>query len=309
LTFDLVGVGNPVYDIIESPVAKTRGRVLSGCSTNACLAARKLGMSKVGLIGAVGKDYLDTFLSDMKRYGIATELNATSPETGGFRLIYDTSGDRTLEVLGVAQRITSKNIPENFLDAKYVLLGPILGEVDLELVQFLKSSSNCKLFLDPQGLVRVVQENGKVIHNCDRSSFRKVAELVDFIKPNEPESQTITRAKDPIDALRHLRGFGTPVCMITLAERGSLVLENSEFYRIPAYRTNAVDPTGAGDVYAGAFLVNYSGARNLVDSALFASAAASIMVEQIGPDFQMAVENVMKRKDLIRGRVLAERFA
>ena len=46
--FDLVGIGNPVYDMIITPSVKTDGRVLSGCSTNACLAAKRLGLRKVG---------------------------------------------------------------------------------------------------------------------------------------------------------------------------------------------------------------------------------------------------------------------
>ena len=46
-----------MYDEIITPYIQTKGRVLSGCSTNACLAAKKLGLSKVALIGCIGRDY------------------------------------------------------------------------------------------------------------------------------------------------------------------------------------------------------------------------------------------------------------
>jgi len=51
--YDLVAIGNPVYDEIITPYVRTEGRVLSGCSTNACLAAKKLGLENVALIGCV----------------------------------------------------------------------------------------------------------------------------------------------------------------------------------------------------------------------------------------------------------------
>src|SRR5512147_2983570 len=68
--FDLVCIGNPVYDEIITPHIRTEGRVLSGCSTNACLAARKLGVSKVGFVGCIGRDRETDFRQSMDKYGI-----------------------------------------------------------------------------------------------------------------------------------------------------------------------------------------------------------------------------------------------
>jgi sugar/nucleoside kinase (ribokinase family) len=309
LTFDLVGIGNPVYDMIETPSVKTDGRVLSGCSTNACLTARKLGMNKVGLIGRIGRDFGVKFDDDMKKYGIEVAKDQLTGETGGFRLIYDEHGDRTLDVLGVAGPITPRNVPERFLDASFFVIGPILGEVDLGLVEFLRSSSSAKLFLDPQGLLRVIGADRRIIHTCDREVFRKVVGLVDFIKPNEPESQTITGKMDPVQAIKQLSQMGPAVPIVTLAEKGSILLNGGELARIPAYPTKAIDPTGAGDTYAGSFITEYARTKDLVESALFASAASSIMVEQVGPDFVLQAKAVRERKESIRGRLVIDRLA
>jgi sugar/nucleoside kinase (ribokinase family) len=308
LTFDLIGIGNPVYDIIVTPWAKTDGRVLSGCSTNACLAGKRLGLKNVGLVGCIGPDFEDRFRQDMENYGIEVTLDSLGGQTGGFRLNYDVRGDRTLDVLGAADRITPKNFPEEYLDASFFLIGPILGEIDLELVEFIRSSTSAKLFLDPQGLVRVVGNDGRIVHRCDQQAFAKVARLVDFIKPNEHESQTITRQKDPVQAVLQLRELGPAVPIVTLAERGSVLIYGDELFRIPACQTTLVDPTGAGDVYAGSFITEYARTKNLVESALFGSAAASIMVEQIGPDFAMTLKAVEKRRSSIRGRLATEKL-
>lgn len=306
--FDLVGVGNPVYDSIITPLSKTTGRILSGCSTNACLASKRLGLERVGLVGSVGPDYADRFREDMSKYGIEARVDASSRETGGFHLVYDSRGDRTLDVLGVAGSISKNSFPDEFLQSKFTLIGPILGEVDLSLIEFLRSSTSSRLFLDPQGLVRSIGSDKRVIHECNVGGFRKIVNLVDFVKPNEPESVTITHEVDPLMALRQLSQMGARVPIITLAERGSLLLDGNRLHRIPAYPTEAVDPTGAGDVYGGSFIAEYQRCGDLVESALFASAAASIMVEQVGPDFRMVRKEVEERKEVIRDRLITETF-
>jgi sugar/nucleoside kinase (ribokinase family) len=307
--FDLVGIGNPVYDSIVTPRSKTNGRVLSGCSTNACLASKRLGLDRVGLVGSVGPDYEDRFREDMRRYGIEARVDATSKETGGFHLVYDSRGDRTLDVLGVAGAITKSNFSHEFLQSKFTLIGPILGEVDLPLIEFLRSSTSSQLFLDPQGLLRGIGSDKRVTHECNVEKFRKILNLVDFVKPNEQESKTITKEDDPLMALRRLSQMGARVPIITLAERGSLLLDGNRLHRIPAYPTDAVDPTGAGDVYGGSFLTEFQRRGELVEAALFASAAASIMVEQVGPDFRLAMKEVDERKDAIRGHLVTETFS
>ncbi len=309
LLFDVVGIGNPVYDIIVTPWAKTDGRVLSGCSINACLAAKRLGVKKVGLVGCIGQDFARRFSRDIDSYGVEATMDTTGKQTGGFHLIYNENGNRTLDILGVANKITVENFPEKFLDSRFFLIGPILGEIDLELIEYIRSSSSGKLFLDPQGIIRVVGDDKRVIHRCNMSVFEKISRLVDFIKPNEHESETITNEKDPVLALKRLRELGAPVPIVTLGERGSLVLDGETLYRIPAYVTRAIDPTGAGDVYAGSFIMEYMRGGNLVEAALFASAAASIKVEQVGPNFRMSLKNVRERREGIRGRLITESLA
>ena len=307
LPFDLVGIGNPVYDVIVTPWSRTNGRVLSGCSTNACLAARKLGVKKVGLLGCIGKDFSRTFTRDMRKHEIEASIDMSSAATGGFHLIYDRNGNRTLDVLGVAGKIRQDNIPKEFLDSTFILIGPILGEVDLDLIQFLRSKSSAKIFLDPQGLVRKIGSDGRIVHACDRDAIRRIIEVVDFVKPNEQEIETITGERDPLIGLQRLQSMGPAVPIVTLAERGSLLLDGNKLLRIPAFTTrNAIDPTGAGDVYGGSFITEYTRTKSLSEAALFASAAASLMVEQVGPDFRLFPQDVQERKEAIRGGVTAE---
>jgi sugar/nucleoside kinase (ribokinase family) len=301
--YDLVAIGNPVYDEIITPYVQTSGRVLSGCSTNACLAARKLGLEKVALIGCIGKDYEESFKSDIAKYGVELPFVKASKETGGFKLVYDDKGNRTLDVIGVAGKIHPEDIPLKCLDARIILLGPILQEVDLELVEFLSDRSCAEIFLDPQGIVREIEGNGRIREVCDRARAEAFVKLVDIVKPNEHESKILTGLEDPYDSVETLVNWGAKIGIVTLAERGSIVYSEQEFCRIPAYMTIAKDPTGAGDTYAGAFIKRYLEGANLFDVALFASTAASIKVEHTGPDFQLEYSQVNDRVQKMRGHV------
>jgi len=293
--YDLVAIGNPVYDEIITPYGCTSSRILSGCSTNACLAAKRLGLERVALIGCVGRNYEEKFKADMAKYDIELPFVKVSGETGGFRLVYDHSGNRTLDVLGVADKILPDDIPRECLDAKIVLLGPILQEIDLGLVEFLREKSKAEIFLDPQGIVREIGEKGRIKEVCERSRAEAFVRLVDIVKPNEHEATTLTGIEDPYVSARILVEWGAKIGIVTLAEKGSIVYKRRNCLRIPAYKTIAKDPTGAGDTYAGAFIKRYLDGVNLLKASLFASAAASIKVEYTGPDFPLEYGEVDRR--------------
>jgi len=299
MTYDLVAIGNPVYDLISTPRTTTGERILSGCSTNACLAAKRLGMNEVMLVGNVGVDFDRRFQAEMKRYGIKTINTGRGELTTGFSLRYDERGDRTLTVIANAGRIPIRSIWPECRQTHYLLLAPVLYELDAGEVAHLISSSFGEVFLDPQGLLRRLGNDGKVEHFCERDIFRKLVSSVDFVKPNELEAEVITGFQDEIKSARKLVEWGARVAVVTLGEKGSVACDRESCFSIPAYKTQAVDPTGAGDVYAGAFLAEYNRTRDLGSSCLYASAAASIMVESVGPDFPVADGEVRRRARLI----------
>src|SRR5690348_16944108 len=126
----IVAFGNPVYDYIKTPVVTTGERVLSGCSTNGCLALTRLGR-ETSLVGRVGSDYYGRFMSDAQRYHFAPYVQVCE-QTGGFGLIYDARGDRTLDVLGVAGPI--EHVPDSCAAAQAIIIGPILQETPERLI-------------------------------------------------------------------------------------------------------------------------------------------------------------------------------
>ena len=277
--------GNPVYDIISTPALKRTDRVLSGCSTNACLAVSKMNENS-SLVGTISNDYLSKMEADLKRWGIEYEL-LPSEQTGGFSLIYDAKGDRDLQVLGVANSIPVVEV--NIEKADFVLLGPILGEISVELGQHISSNTKSPILLDPQGTLRQI-ENGDIVHHMT-DEFVALAGLSTIVKANELETRVVTSIdprQDPERAVKALYEFGCKIAVVTLAEAGSIIFDGSDLYEIPPHTTTAIDPTGAGDTYAAGFMVKYlETPNNLSAVGCFASAVASVMVENSGPDFPL----------------------
>lgn len=298
----IIGIGNPVYDFIQTPLVTTHTRVLSGSSTNACLAASKLG-HPAGLVGRIGPDFEDHFRADMDRFNIEYVLYPTA-ETGGFGLIYDETGDRTLDVLGIADPIDE--YPTRFANPDFVLVGPILGEVSAPLIRQMASELEAPLMLDPQGMMRRII-NGR-IDRYRNPELIEVLPLFDVVKPNEHEAKIITGIdprQEPDKAVRALfelmadgerRPGHPPIAIVTLAEAGSVIYDGKQIYRIPAFTTIARDPTGAGDTYAGGFMVQYlKTPDDLLKAGCFASAVASVMVENTGPEFELTLELAQQR--------------
>lgn len=294
----ITAIGNPVYDLIKTQKVQPKGRILSGCSTNAALALAKIG-EQIRLIGAIGDDYKERFVRDLSRFGIEYEI-LPSKETAGFSLVYyDDFGNRTLSLLGRAADIGSI-APSLFAESKAVLIGPILGEVSFENIREISQNFDGLFFCDPQGLLRGADQNGEIFHE-KRDGIEAALSYFDIVKPNELEGEVLTGIDcrdNPYEAARIIKSWSPSVVIITLAELGSLVYEGREFIDIPPYEVDLVDATGSGDVYMAGFTFEYlKTGGDLRRAGCFASAMSSIMIEHVGPDFPMNEQMIRERQE------------
>lgn len=286
MTPHILAIGNPVYSRIETPALTCGPRTLSGCTPNASLGIARLG-GRATLIGAVGDDVAEDLHRTLAQEGVGL-IRYPSRETGGFHICYDSTGARTLRPLALADPIpASVPIPDS-VDG--VILGPIFNEVSVDLARAVRQATQAPILLDPQGLLRIIEAGQVVLART--AVFDALAPLVDIIKANEDEALVITGIdprSDPVGAARALHALGGTVAIVTLAERGSVIVAGHAVYQIPAVLTHAVDPTGAGDLYAaGWFLHTIAEPNDLAGAGRFATAVASLMVEQRGSGFRMS---------------------
>jgi len=299
---EILAIGNPVYDIIETPYINSNGRVLSGCSTNAALTIGKLG-GKAHLLGRIGEDFKNDFIKVLEMYGVVPHPISSS-ETGGFHLIYKDKymRDRDLFILGIADKIAFKHIPSELLSLDGFILGPILQEIDYDFIlELRRHAEDSVMLLDPQGTIREIRE-GQIIR-VKKEWVLDAISKIDIVKPNEHEAETLYPNTPYEKTAVKISNKNGKIGIVTLADRGSIVAFDGKVYHIPAYRTTERDPTGCGDVYGGAFLYQYLKVEDPVESAIFASATASFMVETTGPHFKIDKKELDKRIEWIQERV------
>jgi sugar/nucleoside kinase (ribokinase family) len=109
-----------------------------------------------------------------------------------------------------------------------------------------------------------------------------------------------------------IRGFETAiprisalveVLVVTQGAAGALVFQGNKTYHFPAWPVREVDATGAGDVFAAAFLVKYAETRDIARATGFAHAAASFVVEGIGNRRLATAQQIAERYELYQKTV------
>lgn len=160
-------------------------------------------------------------------------------------------------------------------------------EVDLELVRNAKI-----LHLDghnPKAALAAAKEAHKnnVIVNLDAGTLRDpILELLPYVTlfiTSEPFAKQYAKTDDLEKALRILGETSCRVTGLTMGNKGSLVLgKDGRILHCPAFTVNAVDTTGAGDVYHAAFAVRYLETEDLMESMRFASAVSALKCLKLG---------------------------
>ena len=108
--------------------------------------------------------------------------------------------------------------------------------------------------------------------------------LVDVLVPNEGEAAALTALTDPRAAAEELRRRLGGDVVVTLGDRGSLVLRDEGCVLVPAHVVDAIDTVGAGDTFCGSLGARLAAGDDLVAAARYASAAAALSVTIAGAE-------------------------
>jgi len=160
-------------------------------------------------------------------------------------------------------------------------LGPVFNEVSESLVRSLRRRSGF-MSLDIQGLVRKVNRFGEV--QILRRNLEPVLRLCDLVKASIDEAKSQTSSRDLRHVADRFLAMGPKYAIITLGAKGSLLsIRNNRKLLIPAFPDRKIkDPTGAGDVYAGAWLSSYLRTKDPVWAASVGSAFSSLTSRNTG---------------------------
>jgi sugar/nucleoside kinase (ribokinase family) len=151
-----------------------------------------------------------------------------------------------------------------------VLLGPLAQEIEPEMV----TCFDGLIGVTPQGWMRGWDESGRVTSRSWGSAASVLPKVDVLVLSQEDLGGDLT----PLQEYTHLCG----IVVLTTGWQGATVFLDGEKHEIPPRLTREVDPTGAGDVFAAAFMVRLEETGDPLLAARFANVVASFSVEAIG---------------------------
>ena len=270
-------VGSLAFDDLEMP-SGTFENVLGGAATYSSITASLL--APVRLVGVVGTDFPAAALADLQKRGVDTAgVEHANGKTFRWRGRYapDLSSRETLDTqLNVFADFGPK-IPAQFKDSPFVLLGNIHPALQLEVLAQ----------VDRPKLVMADTMNFWI--HGEPKLLGEVLSKIDLLVINDEEARDLTGTHNLVKVAADIRKRGPSRLIIKRGEYGALYFDDAGIFFAPAYPLeDVVDPTGAGDSFAGG-LIGYIAAVGDVDSQTirrgiyFGSALGSFCVEGIGP--------------------------
>lgn len=288
---DIVCLGEPMIEFNRRPPA-TDGRVYwleghGGDTSNCAIAAARQGAS-AGCITAIGAD---PFGDALMRLWAAEKVDASAvirrkdAPTGIYFVTHSEKGHTfTFYRSGsAASRLTPAEIPEGYIARAKVLetsaisqaISASAGDAVLHAMALAKKhkiaiayDTNLRLRLWPLERARPAIEQA-----CRRS---------DIVFASDEEAKTLWGHESPQAVADALLALGPAVVVVKRGGKGALVATPDGREDIAAHPVNAVDATGAGDTFAGAFLARRLAGDDVFAAARYANAAAALKTEDYG---------------------------
>jgi sugar/nucleoside kinase (ribokinase family) len=298
LNSNIAVIGHLCIDSISLPGRPSPFVVMGGSAAYVSLAARHLGAT-TAIISKVGADFPKAYSWWLEQEGIDLSglVSLKNARTTRFGLHYsDDLSKRELQLTSKAEPITVEDLPKS-MKAKVVHIAPIADEVTYEVVEKLKSNAGIMSF-DPQGLVREFDEEGKV--RVSSLKDKRILGLVDIYKSSLEEIMAVTELSDLKSAIKGVHDCGVGIVIVTLGADGVAVSVEDNVHHVPAFKSDKfVDPTGAGDVFMGSFLAEYVHGEDCSWCSYVGVAAASIVIEGVGPTTLGDKDEIYRRAHLL----------
>jgi sugar/nucleoside kinase (ribokinase family) len=235
-------VGSLGYDTITTPKG-TVTEVLGGSANYFSLAASHYGPVRV--VGVVGSDYRDEDLAALRSRGVDTSgLALQEGKTFRWSGKYEGSMNDAITLkteLNVLKSFDPK-LPEEYKNSPYVFLGNIDPVLQMRVLEQ----------IDSPKIIGLDTMNYWI--DSKQKDLEAVLAKVDVFLVNEGEAKKFTGEENTIKAIKTLSEMGPKAIVVKRGEYGFVLFAENHFFMLPAFPVQEViDPTGAGDSFAGGF--------------------------------------------------------
>jgi ribokinase len=262
----------------ETLIGEEFGMFIGGKGANQAIAASRLG-ADVTMIGRLGADLFgDTFFTEFDKENIDTSFVVRDAEvgTGVASPVIDADGDNSIIIVPRANmRLDVEDVER---------AASKIADADVLLLQLevpIESSKRAAEIARANG-VEIILNPAPACVLPD--SFLG---LIDILVPNEVETEFLTKVTVADDegarlAAKVLFEKGISTIVLTLGNRGTLLLTSQRSQLVPAYNVKVVDTTAAGDAFCGALATALASGDKIENAVAFANATGALAVTVLG---------------------------
>ena len=278
----LLSIGTLAFDAIETPFGKT-DKIVGGACTYISLAASYF-VARSRVVSVVGGDFPKDRLNDLQSRGVDLDgLQIKEDEKSFFW-----SGKYHTDMNSRDTLVTELNVLESFDpiipdsykdDTSYLMLGNLAPVVQLQVLE--------RLSVRPK---LVVLDTMNFWMDIAMDDLKKVLKKVDVLTINDEEARQLSGEYSLVKAAEAIRQMGPKYLIIKKGEHGALLFHGEDMFFAPALPlAEVVDPTGAGDTFAGGFIgylakTDDVSFENMKRAIIYGSALASFTVERFGTE-------------------------
>ena len=286
-------VGTVAFDAIETPHGKTN-KIVGGAATYICLAS-SFFTKNINLVSVVGDDFPKSSITMLENKGVDTkglqikEGEKTFFWSGKYHEDMNTRDtiDTQLNVLENFDPI----VPEKFKESDFLMLGNLMPSVQKRVLDQMKKRPKL-----------VVLDTMNFWMDNFLEDLIEALKEVDVLTINDEEARQLSAEHSLVNAAKKILKMGPKYLIIKKGEHGALLFgdtDKKEIFFTPALPLeNVLDPTGAGDSFAGGFIGYLDKTKdlsfeNMKKAVVYGSILASFSVEKFGTE---NLENLTKEK-------------
>jgi len=269
-------LGTVALDTVKTP-SGVREKMLGGSAVHFAMSGRLF--TQVNLVAVVGNDFPLDLIEFLKRKGVVVS-SLIIEEGPTFKWEGEYQGDLNTALtinteLGVLATFKPR-VSHSQKKIKDVFLANVDPEIQLYLLKEMR----------PGVFVGLDSMNYWIKHK--RQELFKVLKKVDIYVANDQEARELSGESNLLKAAKKLHSLGPRMVLIKKGEHGLFFYSKSFIFALPAFPTEKViDPTGAGDTFAGGFMgylasVKKINALSLKKALLYGTMAASFNIEDFG---------------------------
>ncbi|MBM3248503.1 MAG: sugar kinase [Candidatus Omnitrophica bacterium] len=274
----LLALGTVALDTVKTPSGK-RCDILGGSATHFALAARFF--ADVNLVSVIGEDFPRRHLDFLRAKGL--DISSVRKQGGeSFRWSGEYTGDLNEAItlnthLGVLSAF-SPEINRAQRRIKNIFLANVDPDIQMKLLNRIQSPR----------LVALDTMNYWI--NNKRESLFRILKKADIFLANDAEARAISGERHLINAAKELKKIGPKIVLVKKGEHGVIAYFENSIFSLPAYPVEKlVDPTGAGDTFAGGFIgyltkVRKINKNTIKKAVVYGTIIASFNVEGFGTE-------------------------